>query len=67
MYSPETVERIRQLRARDAEGTLTIEDMKEAARLIRAGRMNASQVKAAARAKGPLKSGDAMLDELDSM
>jgi hypothetical protein len=69
MYTAEVVERIRQLREIDKSGELTMENMKEAAKLIREGRLSAAQLKSRERSTtgGPKKSPDQLLDELDSM
>jgi hypothetical protein len=67
MYSPEVTNRIHQLRAKEKEGTLTMEDMKEAVIKIREGRFNASQQATKAKPKGPVRSAEQLLDELDNM
>lgn len=69
MYSAETASRIQQLRAKERDKTLTLEDMKEAAKILRADRQNAAITsKPSSKAPaGPKKSADEMLDELDSM
>jgi DNA-binding transcriptional MerR regulator len=68
VYSPETVNRIHQLRGKESDKTLTLEDMKEVVRLLREGRQTAAQTSTKSRAaKGPMRDPNAMLDELDSM
>lgn len=65
--TPEVQARIAAIRAKEAAGTLTLEDMKEAIQLIRAGRVSAARSSDAAkrtRAKKEIKSADALLDEL---
>lgn len=68
LLSPESQARVAVLRARSLEGTITMEEMREAILLVRQGRV-AAQVASAqsgrkAGAKGPRKSGDELLGEL---
>jgi hypothetical protein len=69
--SPEVLNRIAEWRAKEAAGTLTIEDMRQAIIVMRENRMGAqtaaSESKSRSRAKGPSKSAEAMLDELDNL
>jgi len=58
-------------RLRAAEGTLTLEEMKEGVIFLRAGRLGAASAAAAAKRvpskKSAAPSQDAMLDELDDL
>jgi hypothetical protein len=67
MYSPETVNRIHQLRTKESDKTLTLEDMKEVAKILRQERSMAAQVSKSRMTKGPTRDANQMLDELDSM
>lgn len=70
MLSPESQARITVLRAKSADGSITMDEMREAVRLIRGDRVSAQTASEGAkrtRAKAVIKSGDDMLDELTSM
>jgi hypothetical protein len=67
MYSVEVTKRISDLRVKERDKTLTQEDMKEVVKLLRSDRMNAATASAKSRAKGPVKSAEQLLDELDAM
>lgn len=62
LYSPETQDRISQLQLKEANGTLTLEDVKESMRLLREERQQAS-IRSAKRTKKPVDV-DALLDGL---
>lgn len=64
--SPEQQSKIAELQAKSLAGTLTLEEMREAIRLMRQGRRSAAETstKKASRAKGPAKSADDLLSEL---
>lgn len=69
--SPETQARIAQLRAKEQspEG-LTLDDMREAVRLIRGDRCNAATASESSRrkvARAEIKSADEMLDEMSNL
>ena len=67
--SSDVVNMIAQLRAKQALGTLTLEDEKLAIKLLRADRLSAAE-RAATRtraAKLPAKSAEDLLGELDKM
>lgn len=68
MYSPEVQSRIAIFSQKVLDGTLTLEDMKEAVRIMRGDRTAALRASAAgstrrAKAKAEIKHADDMLDE----
>ncbi len=68
--SPELQSRIAIWRAKAIDGSLTLEDMKEAVRAMRAGRISAAYSSEAARrskAKSTVKDGDELLKELEGL
>lgn len=68
--SPELQAQINEWRAKAADGTLTIEDMKEAVKAIRAGRLSAataSEASKRSKAHKEIKSAGALLDELGGL
>lgn len=68
MYSPELSSKIAVWRAKAADGTLSLDEMREAIRLMRQGRMtavNASQK--AKKTSGPAKSADDLLSEISAL
>lgn len=68
--SPEVLQRISILRAKSLDGSMTLEDAKEAIRLIRGDRRGAAASSDSARrakAKASIKSADEMLDELGNI
>lgn len=70
MYSPEIQVKISQWRTKALAGTLTIEEMKEAVRLMRGDRHAAlvtSDASKRKKAKKQVKSADELLGELDGM
>ena len=69
-YSPETLARIAQLRAKCTEGTATLEEMKEAVKLLRGDRRTAASAgdgAKRAKAKAVIPSADDMLSELNDL
>jgi len=67
MLTAESQARITQLRAKSSDGSITLEEMREAVRLIRGDRVSAqtaSDSSKRSRAKAEIKSADEMLDEL---
>lgn len=70
MYSAEQTSKLAQWRARAADGSLTIDDMREAIALLRQGRAEAAQASTKARAKAKAKAGKSsgeMLSELEGL
>lgn len=68
--SPELSSKIASWRMRAAEGTLTLEEMKEAVRALRAGRVNSAAASAATKRKkaiAEIPHASDMLDELENM
>ena len=72
--SAETQTRIAQLRAKSQDGTLTLEDMREAVSMLRDNRLSAGQAAAksigAAKAKKPkaaARTEDSLLNELEGL
>lgn len=69
--TPELNAKIAIWRQRALEGTLTLEEQREAILLLREGRVNAARASEASRrtgkAKAKIKSADEMLDELGSI
>lgn len=68
--TPELQSKITIWRARAAEGTLSIEEMREAVAVIREGRLgaaHASEASKRSRAKKEIKSADEMLNELEGL
>lgn len=72
MYSPEVQSRLVTIRAKASDGTATVEDYREAIRLIREGRVSALQAQKASRSsskktsKAPVNT-DALFDELEKI
>lgn len=66
LMTPETQNKIAQWRQKAIAGTLSIEEMREAVIALRMGRRSAV-VDAAKTKKGPTKSADEMLNELDNL
>lgn len=69
-HSPESQSRIAVLRARAAEGSLSLDEVKEAVALLRADRHAAAQSSDQARrakAKKAVKSADELLGELEGL
>lgn len=67
MTTPEIQSRIAILRAKAEDNTATLDEMKEAVRLLRGDRTSAavtSEKSRRTKAKAEVKSADAMLDEL---
>lgn len=68
--SPEQQTKIAEWSAKAADGTLTLEEMREAIRFMRQGRRTAvesSGKKASAKSKGPARSADDLLSELGGL
>ena len=66
--SPETINRINELRRKMADGTITLEEQKQGIILLRANRTSAlstSKSPSKAKAKKVIKSADDLLSELD--
>ena len=67
-HSPETLNRIAQYRAKMADGTITLDDLRSAVILMRSDRITAvSTAGAPKRSKAPAKSAESMLSELDNL
>lgn len=66
MYTSEQSSKLAHWRSRATEGTLTLEEMKEAIALLRQGRAEAAVQRAKAKAKKP-KSSTSMLEELEKL
>lgn len=69
-YSPETLNRIAQLRAKVADGTITMEEMKEGVLLLRQDRKlaaSSSDTARRAKAKAVIPSADDLLNELEGL
>jgi len=67
MISPELHARIAEWRRKSLDGTITLEEQREAVKLMREGRLAAAQASSAAKrtkAKAEIKSADEMLEEL---
>ena len=67
MITAETQAKIAQFRAKSAEGTLTLEEMREAVLLLRSDRRSAQHASDNSKrkvARAEIKSADEMLDEL---
>ena len=67
MISPELSAKIVEWRQKSLDGTITIEEQREAIKLMREGRMAAAQASSTAKRKkavAEIKSADDMLDEL---
>jgi hypothetical protein len=71
MYSSETQMKIAELRTKSREGTLTMEEVREAIKLLRGDRVAAAATSAksrTAKAAGKVKpDGDALLGELEGI
>ena len=65
--SAEVQNRIAQLRAKVLDNTLTLDDMKEAIKLLRAGRVAAQSSAAKSRTKKPPVDTEALFNELDAL
>ena len=69
-YTPETLQRISQLRAKAVEGTLTLDEAREGVALLRQDRKSAaasSDTSRRARAKAAIPHADDLLDELGNI
>lgn len=70
---PETMTKVAQWRAKEAQGTMTIDDYKQAILDLRGARMNAtaaaskSKSSGSKRASTPIKSADDLLSELEGL
>lgn len=62
--SLETQQRIAELRQKARENTMTLDDMKEGIKLLRADRLAMPPAKSASRTKAPVASADDLLSEL---
>lgn len=67
IQNAEQVNKIAELRAKSAAGTLTLEEMREAITIMRQGRRTAAETKKVSKAKTPAKSADALLAELGGL
>lgn len=69
MYSPELQSKLAIFRQKVADGTITPDELKEAADLLRQERKTAviAAGKRASKSKAPGKSADALLAELDAL
>jgi hypothetical protein len=70
--SPELLNQISVWRQKSADGTITLEEMREAVKLLRGNRLGAQNAAAASKAKsksssGPSKSAGDLLSELDGL
>lgn len=70
--SPELLNQIAQWRQKSTDGTITLEEMREAVKVLRAGRVSAITEagiakRAAAKSKGPAKSGEDLLKDLEGL
>lgn len=68
MQSPEVQSRLAILRAKAADDTITPEELREAVQILRADRRSAAATPSkSSRAKGPVRSADSLLGELDAL
>ncbi len=70
MISPELSAKIQVWRQKSLDGTITIEEQREALKLMREGRLAAAQASAAgkrAKAKAAVPNADDLLNELDDI
>ncbi len=70
MISPELQQKIQVWRQKSLDGTITIEEQREALKLMREGRLAAAQASAAgkrAKAKAAVPNADDLLNELDDI
>jgi hypothetical protein len=70
MISPELSAKIAVWRQKSLDGTITIEEQREAVRLMREGRLAAAQASSASKrtkAKAEVPSADDLLNELDGI
>ncbi len=69
--TPELINRVQELRRKVHDGTITLDEQKEAIILLRAGRISAAQAASASKStkakKAPKQSAEDMLAELDGM
>lgn len=69
--SPEIINKVNEWRRKAADGTITLEEQKEAILLLRQNRTSALTASAAGKkkssAKKPAKSADELLNELDGL
>lgn len=69
--SPEIINKVNEWRRKAADGTITLEEQKEAILLLRQNRTSALTASAGAKkkpsAKKPAKSADELLNELDGL
>jgi hypothetical protein len=70
MISPELQSKLFLWRQKSDNGTITLEEMREAVKELRAGRLTAgmaAKTTGSRKAKGPTQSADAMLSELEGL
>ena len=70
MISPELAAKIATWRAKSLDGTITMEEMREAVKQMREGRLAASQASAnskRSKAKAAVSNADDLLNELDEI
>lgn len=69
--TPELINKVQELRRKVQNGTITLDEQKEAILLLRQGRVSAQQATSKARStkakKSPSKTADDLLSELDNM
>lgn len=69
IHSPEIQAKIAIWRAKNADGTITIAEMREAVEVMRAGRVSAaySGAKAAAKAKARVPTAEELLNDMEGL
>jgi len=67
VISPELQSRVQVWRQKANAGTLSIDEMREAIAALRGGRLAAANATKTTRAKGPAKSADDLLTELEGL
>jgi len=67
VISPELQSRVQVWRQKANAGTLSIDEMREAIAALRGGRLAAANTAKTPRAKGPAKSADDLLTELEGL
>ncbi len=67
LQSPEVASRISHLRMKATEGTITLEEQKEAIRLLREDRRRAAESSPAKTSRKPSRSADDLLGELEGL
>lgn len=71
--SPELLNQIAVWRQKSTDGTITLEEMREAVKVLRAGRVSAiteagvAKRASAKKSKGPVRSADDLLGDLDKI